>query len=204
MGLVVSTYYRRSVKQNSSPGDTCQSGQPQIGVEILKFTAQEQPATPEASKAAVKSAQVISGGQAPGQIYNSDGSLAVQSSPNSTFDIGNAIMNFDPDSITGQITPALHPQSISGFDYSNTVYSINDAFSEQTISYVCADFTPLAPLSLKEMVAPVQKDLVVRGGEEKPVSRGPEATPKGWRRWIRRNRRGEQCGVGVGTRWTPG
>jgi len=53
-----------------------------------------------------------------------------------------------------------------------TVYSINDAFSEQTISYVCADFTPLAPLSMKEMVAPVQKDLVVRGGEEKPVSRG--------------------------------
>jgi len=53
-----------------------------------------------------------------------------------------------------------------------TVYSINDAFSEQTISYVCADFTPLAPLSMKEMVAPVQKNLVVRDREEKLSSRG--------------------------------
>jgi hypothetical protein len=39
-----------------------------------------------------------------------------------------------------------------------TVYSINDAFTEQTISYVCADFTPLAPLSWQDMIAPVQTD----------------------------------------------
>ncbi len=52
-----------------------------------------------------------------------------------------------------------------------TVYSINDAFSEQTISYVCADFTPLAPLSMKEMVAPVLQDLVLRGGDQN----GPRA-----------------------------
>ena len=39
-----------------------------------------------------------------------------------------------------------------------TVYSINDAFTEQTISYVCADFTPLAPLSWADMISPVKTD----------------------------------------------
>jgi len=35
-----------------------------------------------------------------------------------------------------------------------TVYSVNDAFSEQTISYVCSDFTTLMPMSLSSLMNP--------------------------------------------------
>jgi hypothetical protein len=35
-----------------------------------------------------------------------------------------------------------------------TVYSVNDAFSEETISYVCADFTTLMPMSLSSLMNP--------------------------------------------------
>ena len=34
-----------------------------------------------------------------------------------------------------------------------TVYSINDMFPEQTISYVAADFTPLLPLDVSSLFA---------------------------------------------------
>jgi hypothetical protein len=49
-----------------------------------------------------------------------------------------------------------------------TVYSVNDAFSERTISYVAADMTPLLPISLKSVQAAPQTSDPTTARESSP------------------------------------
>lgn len=42
-----------------------------------------------------------------------------------------------------------------------SVYSIQDLLSEQTVSYVCSDFTPLMPLTASSFYNPAENDRTV-------------------------------------------
>ncbi len=55
------------------------------------------------------------------------------------------------------------------FVQDGTVYSINDAFSEQTISYVASDFTTLMPLSFDSLMKPPASKSPAAAREKTPA-----------------------------------